>query len=210
MQVLFDLRSPKLVQVQETTVNPLRLVSMLLFCAFVLVSLFNIAYTIINLRDVRAQLANLRSERDTVMAQTARIEQEIGGLRAYKERIKAYVAFSKEEMPSVEFLAALEGAVASSVKLTRLDMKPGNVVIKGVTLGDQDIVDFGNKLGGMKNMVTKISAPVTARTTAGSRIAIEFTIPVDIKSVSEVLAADTSDMLAQDGAAGAPEGGISQ
>lgn len=189
MQILFDLRSAKLVQLQEKHVDPLRLLSMVLFGGFVVISLFNIAYTVINLRDVRSQLDSIKGEQTVLVDQSARIDMEIGTLRLYKEKIKAYVAFSKEEMPSVEFLAALEGAVPSAVKLTKLEMKGPNVVIRGVALGDQDIVDFGGKLDGMKNIVTKVDAPVTAKATSGSRIILEFTMPCTVKTVSEVAAA---------------------
>lgn len=189
MQVLFDLRAPKLVQLQETHVDPLRLFSMLLFGAFVVISLFNIAYTIINLRDVRSQLDSVKGEQTVLVDQSARIDMEIGTLRLYKEKIKAYVAFSKEEMPSVEFLAALEGAIPAGVKLTRLEMRPGNVLMRGAALSDQDIIDFGSKLDSMKNIVTKVDAPVTAKDTTGSRVILEFTIPCTVKTVSEVAAA---------------------
>lgn len=205
MQVLFDLRSPKLVQLQETRVDPLRLVSMLFFGAFVVVSLFNIAYTVINLRDVRAESDSISREQTILVDQAARIDTEIGTLRLYKEKIRAYVAFSKEEMPSVEFLSALEGAVPTSTKLTKLDMKPANVVIRGVALTDQDIVDFGNKLDSMKNIVTKVDAPVTARATSGRRIILEFTMPCTIKDVSAV-AASMAEMAPPSGEPSGEEG----
>lgn len=205
MQVLFDLRAQKLVQLQQTRVDPLRLVSMLFFGAFVVVSLFNIAYTVINLRDMKIQSDSVKREQTVLIDQAARIDTEIGALRLYKEKIKAYVAFSKEEMPSVEFLASLEGAVPASVKLTKLEMKPGNVVVRGVALTDQDIVDFGNKLDSMRNIVTKVDAPVTAKTTSGSRIVLEFTMPGTIKNVSEV-AASMAEMPAQTPPDGASTG----
>lgn len=206
MQILFDLRSPKLVQLQEKHVDPLRLLSMVLFGGFVVISLFNIAYTVINLRDVRSQLDSIKGEQTVLVDQSARIDTEIGTLRLYKEKIKAYVAFSKEEMPSVEFLAALEGAVPSSVKLTKLEMKPANVVIRGVALGDQDIVDFGGKLDSMRNIVTKVDAPVTAKATSGSRIILEFTMPCTVKTVSEVAAA-MAEMASQEVSADVATGG---
>jgi len=201
MQVLFDLRAPKIVQTQEKQIDALRLLSMILFCGFVVVSLFNIAYTVINLRDVRAQLDSIKGEQSVLVGQAAKIDTEIATLRLYKEKIKAYVAFSKEEMPSVEFLASLEGAMPGGVKLTRMDMKPGNVVIRGVAITDQDIVDFGGKLDGMKNIVTKVDAPVTAKTTVGSRILVEFTVPLAVKTVSEVAAA-MAELPAEESAAG--------
>ncbi len=178
---------------------------MLLFGAFVVISLFNIAYTVINLRDVRSQLDSVKGEQTVLVDQSARIDMEIGTLRLYKEKIKAYVAFSKEEMPSVEFLAALEGAIPNSVKLTRLEMKPGNVLMKGVALTDQDIIDFGSKLDSMRNIVTKVDAPVTAKDASGGRVILEFTIPCTIKTVSEVAAAMAIQAVSGDVTAG--EGG---
>lgn len=204
MQVLFDLRSHKIVQIQERQIDALRLLSMLLFGGFVVISLFNIAFTVINLRDFRGQLDEVKQKHNTVMGQSALVDAEITTLRLYKEKIKAYVAFSKEEMPSVEFLAALEGALPGAVKLTKLDMKPGSVLLKGVAIADQDMVDFGNRLDGMRNIVTNVAAPVTAKTTVGTKILVEFTIPCTIKSVSEV-AASMAEMPPQEGTVG--EGG---
>ncbi|MDL2263026.1 hypothetical protein LJC31_00075 [Synergistaceae bacterium OttesenSCG-928-I11] len=189
MQVLFDLRPPHLVQSQETRVDPIRLLSVLFFVVFVLLSIFNIAFTTLQLNNVRSELARLRGEETRVTDNNDRLGASIGSMREFRDRIKAYLAFTRQELPTVEFMAALEGAVPRGLKIANLEIRPGSALMRGSALTDQDIIDFGAKLDGMRNIVRKVDAPVTTRGTLGTRMISDFSMTCSIRSITDI--ADT-------------------
>ena len=186
MQVLFDLRPPHLVQIQETKVDPVRLLSVLFFVVFVLLSVFNIAFTTLQLGNVRSELARLRGEETRVSDNNNQLASSIDSMRAFRDRIKAYLAFTRQELPSVEFLAALEGAVPRGLKIANLEIRPGSAIMRGSALTDQDIIDFGATLDGMRNIVRKVDAPVTTRGTLGTRMISNFSMTCSVRSISEI------------------------
>ena len=189
MQVLFDLRPPHLVQSQETRVDPIRLLSVLFFVVFVLLSIFNIAFTTFQLNNVRSELARLRGEETRVTDNNDRLGASIGSMREFRDRIKEYLAFTRQELPTVEFMAALEGAVPRGLKIANLEIRPGSALMRGSALTDQDIIDFGAKLDGMRNIVRKVDAPVTTRGTLGARMISDFSMTCSIRSITDI--ADT-------------------
>ncbi len=186
MQVLFDLRPPHLVQSQETRVDPIRLLSVLFLVIFVLLSVFNIAYTTLQLGSVRSELARLRGEEARVSDNNNRLTSSIDSMRALRDRIKAYLAFTRQELPAVEFMAALEGAVPRGLKIENLEIRPGSALMRGSALTDQDIIDFGATLDGMRNIVRKVDAPVTTRGTLGERMISNFSMTCSVRSISEI------------------------
>lgn len=186
MQVLFDLRPRHLVQTQNQQVDPIRLFSVLFFIVFVAVSLYNILNTVMKLRDARAQLNSLSSDRMVTSDTATRLEVDIANMRVLKNKIKAYVEFTRLELPTVEFMAALEGAVPLRLKIVKLIITPGGASMTGAGVDDQDIIDFGAKLDSMKNIVTKVDAPVTTKSTMGNRMISNFIITCSMKSLSEI------------------------
>jgi hypothetical protein len=86
-------------------------------------------------------------------------------------------------------MSALEGAVTTGLKVSNLEIRQGSVTMRGSGLTDQDILDFVAKLDSMKNIVTRVDAPVTTRGTLGKAIITDFAISCNIKSISEVTVA---------------------
>jgi hypothetical protein len=186
MQVLFDLRSSHLVQSQETRVDPIRLFSVLLFAIFVLLSIFTIVFTALQLNDARNELARIRDEEARISVSNDRLASSIDGMREFRDRISEYLVFTRQELPTVEFMAALEGAVPQGLKIANLEVSPGNVLMKGSALTDQDIIDFGAKLGSMRGIVQKVNAPVTTRGTISGRRVSDFSMTCSIRSINEI------------------------
>lgn len=189
MQVLFDLRPPHLVQSQETRVDPIRLLSVLFFVVFILLSAFNIAFTTLQLGSARSELARLKGEEARVSDNNNRLIAGIDSIRAFRDRIRAYLAFTSQELPAVEFMAALEGAVPRGLKIANLEIRPGSVLMRGSALTDQDIIDFGATLDGMRNIVRKVDAPVTTRGALGARMVSDFSMTCSIRPISEIAGA---------------------
>lgn len=188
MKVLLDLRPDNLVQLQETKIDPIRLLSLALFAAFVVISLFNIGLSAVELSQTNAELARIESDRHHLTESGARIDASLKESRAYRDRIREFIAFTRQELPTVEFLSALEGAVPDGLKIAGLTLRAGGVQMNGFALTDQDIIDFGSKLGGMRHIVRRVDAPITTRGKIGGRMSADFTVTCSIKPMPEILA----------------------
>lgn len=194
MKVLFDLRPKHLVQIQETRVDPMRLLTVLLFAVFVLLSSFNIGYMLYYMMNASAELSRMRNEEIIVLDNERRIAESLASSRAFRDSIRTYIDFMDQDIPTVEFLSALEGASPAGLKITTVEMRPGGVMMKGTSLTDQDIIDFGADLGGIRGVVTKVDAPITTHGRLGSRMISEFTITCGIGSLSDVAARYAADL----------------
>ena len=190
MQVSLDLRPAHLVFIQEQKVDIVRLLSVLLLLIFLILSVVNIGFTAFKLRDVRAELASTRGEQVRVKENGDRLSASIVEMRKMRDRVKAYLEFTRLDLPTVEFMAALEGAVPNGLKIANLEIRPGNVLMRGAALTDQEIIDFGAKLDSMRNIVTRVGAPVTTKGTLGGRrgtvMISEYSIACNIRSISDV------------------------
>lgn len=187
MKVLLDLRPDNLVQLQETKIDPIRLLSLALFAAFVVISLFNIGLSAVELSQTNAELARIESDRHHLTESGARIDASLKESRAYRDRIREFIAFTRQELPTVEFLSALEGAVPDGLKIAGLTLRAGGVQMNGFALTDQDIIDFGSKLGGMRHIVRRVDAPITTRSKLGGRTSAAFTVTCSIRPMPEIL-----------------------
>ncbi|MDR3255579.1 MAG: hypothetical protein LBT31_08415 [Synergistaceae bacterium] len=188
MKVLFDLRPQHLVRVQDQQVDLLRLLSVLLFVAFVLLSLFNIGNITYNLRDVNVRLAATHGNLSVVTANSNRLAARIEEMRVLRDRTRAYLEFTRQELPSIEFMAALEGIVTSGMKVESLELRPGSATMRGSALTDQDIVDFSARLDGMKNITSLVDAPITTKGSLGAAMISEFAISCTLRSISDIAA----------------------
>jgi hypothetical protein len=177
------------VHIQEQQVDLTRLLSVLFFVAFVGLSLFNIGHITFRLRDVRAELANVEGEQLIVSDQTERLGQRIAEMRKLRDKVRAYIEFTRQELPTVEFMAALEESVPDGVKITNLQIRPGSVTMRGSALTDQDISDFGLRLDGRKDITTGVGAPTTTKATLGSRMISDFSISCNLRSISDIASA---------------------
>ena len=75
MQVLLDLRPPKIVQEQKKRINPLRLVVALLFVVFTALSLFNVGYMYFQLDAMNNELGMENSAKDTIQSTVLRLDE---------------------------------------------------------------------------------------------------------------------------------------
>jgi hypothetical protein len=163
-----------------------RLLSVILFLAFCLLSLANIVYMAMNLLEIREELTTAKGNEIAVTENVTMLTGSINKMREIRDRARIYLEFTRQELPAVEFMAALEGVASDSLTIVNMDIRPGNVMMRGSAIGDQDIIDFSSKLDGMKNIVTKVDAPVTTRGAVGSMLVTDFTITCDIKSLSAI------------------------
>ncbi|MDR1481069.1 MAG: hypothetical protein LBI74_00415 [Synergistaceae bacterium] len=209
MKVLFDLRPSHLVQEQDQQMDITRLFSLIFFLVFCLLSLVNIVYIAKNLLEVREELTITRGDEIAVTENVTMLTASINKMREVRDRARIYLEFTRQELPAVEFMAALEGAASDGLTIINMDIRPGNVMMRGSAVGDQDIIDFSSRLDGMKNIVTKVDAPVTTRGLVGSMRVTDFSVTCNIKSLSEI-AESMPDVLATSLSGNSESGGTGE
>jgi hypothetical protein len=186
MQVLFDLRPQHLIQIQYQKVDVIRVLIVIFFVGFVGISIFNIANMVFRLHSVTSELSMVQAQRASVSASLSTIQTRIAEFRALRDRIRAYLEFTKQELPTVEFLSTLESAVTSGLKVANIDIRAGSVTMRGSGVTDQDVMDFVNGLDNMKYIITKVDPPSMTKSTLGNRLITDFSLSCNIKSVTEV------------------------
>jgi hypothetical protein len=186
MHVLFDLRPQHLVQIQDQKIDIVRVLIVIFFVGFVGISIFNIANMTVRLHAVTSDLADVQAQRASVGANLSNMETKIAEFRALRDRIRAYLEFTRQELPTVEFLSALESAVTSGLKVANIDIRTGSVTMRGSGVTDQDVMDFVNGLDSMKYIITKVDPPSMTKSTLANRTITDFSLSCNIKSVTEI------------------------
>ncbi|MDR1651035.1 MAG: hypothetical protein LBR87_04545 [Synergistaceae bacterium] len=196
MQVLFDLRPPHLVALQSQRVDIARVLSLLLFLLFIISSIYNIGFTALNYFRVRTELTAATGEQMSVRDQLAGIVANVKRMQALKTRVVAYLEFTREELPAVEFMRALEDAVPQGLKISSLEVRPGSVLMIGSAVTDAEIISFAAKMDAMKYIVTKVDSPVTTKSVLGSRPVSDFQVSCSIRKMLDIAADDPSQQTA--------------
>jgi hypothetical protein len=187
MQVLFDLRPPHIVQLQSQRVDITRVLSVLFFVLFIMISIYNIGGIAYNYLKVQQALADATGEQRSVRDASAALTVEITRLRAIKNKVAVYLEFTREELPAVEFMKALEDALPpQGLKISQLEIRPNNVLMTGSALSDNEIAMFAAKLESLNYIVTRVDSPVTTKSTLGTRQISDFKLACTIKKVLDI------------------------
>ncbi|GHV27798.1 hypothetical protein FACS1894167_03460 [Synergistales bacterium] len=194
MQVLFDLRPRNLVQLQSNKLDLSRVLTLILFTVLICLSLVNIGYTGIKLKGARGEIAGLRAKDGQIVATTQSLLERLVSMREMKERVTGYIAFTRQELPIIEFLSVLENCVVPGLKVTNLEIRQGSVSMQGLAVDDKSILDFSTQLNEQKGVVTNVNAPVTTKTTLGSRMINDFRVGCQIKGITDITTDITSIM----------------
>ena len=190
MQVLFDLRPPHLIALQSQKVDLSRILSVVLFLVFILLSIYNIGFTTYRYFQVRQELSSARGEQASVRDMSAQLMATITRMQAMKTRLMAYLDFTREELPAVEFMKALEDAIPQGLKIANLDVRQGNALMVGSALSDNEIIAFAANLDAMKYIITRVDAPVTNKSVLGSKQISDFRLTCDIRKILDIAADD--------------------
>ena len=186
MQVLFDLRPAAIVHAQEQQIEPIRLTAVSLFVVFVIVSLFNIFYASSHLLAITKELAILRGEENSLSSQVGNYNDMVTEMRSFKDRLTKKIDFINQELPTVEFLATLEGAVPQGLKITTVEIRQGNVRMEGVAVQNDSVVEFGKKLAQADSIILQVDAPITTKAAVGTKMRTAFSITCNIKNITEI------------------------
>jgi hypothetical protein len=116
-------------------------------------------------------------------------------MQALKTQIVAYLEFTREELPAVEFMKTLEDTVPDGLKISSLNVIPGNASMVGSALGDDQIIAFGANLGSQQYIVTRVDSPVTTKSVLGTRQISDFRMTCDIRKILDIAANDPNRQL---------------
>jgi Tfp pilus assembly protein PilN len=190
MQILFDLRPPHLVHLQSRSVDAYRLLGILLFIIFIALSFWNIGFTAFKYLQVRQELSASMGSQSETRAQSASLAAAIKQMQALKTQISAYLEFTREELPAVEFMKTLEDAVPEGLKISTLDVIQGSASMAGSALGDDQIKAFAANLSSQNYIVTRVDSPVTTKSVLGSKQISDFRITCNLKKILDIAAND--------------------
>jgi hypothetical protein len=196
MQILFDLRPPHIIQLQSQRVDIARVLSVLFFVLFIMISVYNIGSIAYNYLEVRRKLADATGEQRSVRDASAAFTVEITRLRAIKNKVTTYLEFTREELPAVEFMKALEDALPpQGLKISQLEVRPNNVVMSGSALSDNEITMFAANLERLSYIVTRVDSPVTTKSTLGTKQISDFKLACTIKKVLDIAEGDPNQQV---------------
>jgi hypothetical protein len=174
-----------------------------MFVIFLALSFWNIGFTAFKYFKVRQELSTASGEQVSVQSASAQLAAAIKEMQALKTKIVAYLEFTREELPAVEFMTVLEDAIPSGLKISNVEIRPGNAYMEGSALTGDEIIAFAANLDAMKYIVTKVDSPVTTKSDLGTKQISNFKITCDIRKILDIAANDPNQQpLPVEGGAG--------
>ncbi|MDR0653376.1 MAG: hypothetical protein LBG12_08730 [Synergistaceae bacterium] len=166
------------------------MLGILLFIIFIALSFWNIGFTAFKYLQVRQELSASMGSQSETRAQSASLAAAIKQMQALKTQISAYLEFTREELPAVEFMKTLEDAVPEGLKISTLDVIQGSASMAGSALGDDQIKAFAANLSSQNYIVTRVDSPVTTKSVLGSKQISDFRITCNLKKILDIAAND--------------------
>ena len=172
MTIKLDLRPETLKRESKKAVNATRLVAAVLLVAFCLVSLGSILYGTALAFRLREEKASLKLSIEELTTQDVRLTGELKRLQNESATFTENLALINAELPALEFLNAIQGALPSSTRIDSVEMSNGSAKLVGIASSEGEVVAFARKLG-EATLVSSVSFPVTSK--QGNLIRFEVT-----------------------------------
>jgi Fimbrial assembly protein (PilN). len=172
MTIKLDLRPESLKRESKKAVNATRLVAAILLVAFCLVSLGSILYGTALAFRLKEEKASLKLSIEELTTQDVRLTGELKRLQNESAKFTENLALVNAELPALEFLNAIQGALPSSTRIDSVDMSKGSAKLVGIASSEGEVVAFARKLG-EATLVSSVSFPVTSK--QGNLIRFEVT-----------------------------------
>jgi Tfp pilus assembly protein PilN len=173
---------------------------------FMALSFWNIGFTAFKYLHVRQELSASMGRRSEVRTQSATLAATIKQMQALKTQIVAYLEFTREELPAVEFMKTLEDTVPDGLKVATLRVVPGSASMAGAALGDDQIIAFAANLDSQNYIVTRVDSPITTKSVLGAKQISDFRITCNIRKILDIAANDPNRQSIMPAAAGEGDG----
>jgi Tfp pilus assembly protein PilN len=172
MTIKLDLRPAALRRETRKAVHVTRLVATILLVAFCIVSAVCILYGSVLAFRLREEKASLKLSIEELTAQDVRLTGELKRLQNESARFTENLALVKAELPALEFLNAVQGALPAASRMDSVEVNAGTAKLVGIAASEGEVVAFARKLGEAP-LVTSVSFPVTSK--QGNLIRFELT-----------------------------------
>lgn len=172
MTIKLDLRPASLKRETRKAVHATRLVAAILLVAFCLVSGVCILFGSVLSFRLREEKATLKLSIEELTAQDVRLTGELKRLQNESARFIENLALVKAELPALEFLNAVQGALPAASRMDTVEVNAGSAKIVGIAASEGEVVAFARKLGEAP-LVSSVSFPVTSK--QGNLIRFELT-----------------------------------
>jgi len=172
MTIKLDLRPASLKRETRKAVHATRLVAAILLVAFCLVSGVCILFGSVLSFRLREEKATLKLSIEELTAQDVRLTGELKRLQNESARFVENLALVKAELPALEFLNAVQGALPAASRMDTVEVNAGSAKIVGIAASEGEVVAFARKLGEAP-LVSSVSFPVTSK--QGNLIRFELT-----------------------------------
>ena len=125
---------------------------------------------------------DLESNIDRMLQQSGKLGAELKKQQALYHDFGKALALLQRELPSVEFLGALERTLPTGVWLQKAAVSPGKVALSGFAYTENDVVSAGWALS-EASVVSSVGFPVTTRVRQESGASVRFSLDCGIRDI---------------------------
>ena len=185
MTVRFDLRPRSVIESTSRRIRYQRLVAVILLLAFFLVTGITVVYGAILSSSLKSERVRLEQVVEESSVQNQRLTSQIKTLQSREKLFAGALSLLQKELPSLEFLGALEGALPPTVWLDKISIQAGTVKMSGSAYAENDIVTFARGLTA-STVVTYVGLPVTTRSRRDGRDVVRFNLQCGILDLEQL------------------------
>lgn len=183
MRVKLDLRPREVIVSERKKVDFLRLSALALVCLFLFMAGVSSVYGFILSRRLQGEKRELAAFVEVLQKRSTALNKELAELKSRVEAYKTALALAKDELPSLEFVSAVEKALLDEVWLSKLEIRPGEAAVSGYAMSEGEVVEFARGL--LEDpLLLNVSLPVTRRVDRGGEELVEFNFGCSIKPLS--------------------------
>ncbi|SRR6056297_3614165 len=187
MKIKLDLRPEKTPRKTINTGGLSRFIAFIIVFAFIAVSGLTLVYAGLKFHYMKASILSVQNNISRLQTQDTRLSKELDRLKAEENNYNEALKLLESELPTLEFLSLLENALPEGVWLDSMQIKPGNVSLKGRAYGENDVVLFAKALSDSR-LVGEVSFPDTSRgrPDADGISVVSFSFSCQIATITDI------------------------
>jgi Tfp pilus assembly protein PilN len=195
MKIALDLRPRSLVESQrkKRSFSFARFFLVLFFLAFLFVGGTTLFLSFMNYRSLDARIAGLEEELALKRAQSARLANELKRLAGIEATHVSALKMLQEEVPALEFLQAMEGALPLGVWMRSVSVVPGRATLQGTAFHENDVVEFAKGLLDV-DVVATVDFPTTTRVQRENQSLVDFSLSCRLRDFAAAVAPAVSEV----------------
>ena len=186
MKVALDLRPRSLIEQGKKRINFAGLLMTLLLLSFLLIGGATLGRSFLLFRSLQEGVAFLEETLLVQRAQNARLAGELARLAEEEAMYVSALKLLQDELPALEFLQAMEGALPLGVWVKTASMLPGKVSLQGSAFKEDDVVEFGKGLLDSP-LVAAVDFPVTSRVVKDGQSLVDFSLACSIRDFASTI-----------------------